>query len=249
MAKRLLALSFAFVLCFALFACGDGDAKKADELYAAANERLETVTKGMDVTYTVSMTMGDQTRTMASDIKLQIVSDTAINVAMKTYSDEELQMEMTYVDGWFYTSMGETKVKMEMSLEDLGMDLPELLDEEPSEALAAALQAAEVEKKDGNYEFSYTITGDALIAQMEKEGMLDLIGIEDMSADFISSYSTKIVIDEDSNLVSQTTVFSVTYEGETAQFTYSIVVNNPGTAVTVTAPADADSYIATPDLF
>lgn len=251
--KKLLVVFLCLVMLLSVVAC---DKKKdktttpapktAAQLVSEAAAKL-TPEKGVDLTMVITESEGGDTETMNMSLKIVKNADGTYNFAT-TMTDDTETMTTYLVGGIIYMDMGEDmKVKMTATEDILGdMNAADMSDNSFDQLVLNALPATAPALADGKYTITFSLTGDALLAALGDHpyfgDMMDPDSIEGIT---FSNYQGTIVIDANGNLVSESASFTVTnenYPDEVMTYTSAITYNNPGQQVTVTAPADADTY-------
>ena len=205
-----------------------------------------TPEKGLDCEIVITSNENGVSNSITQTVKAVKKSDGTFDFVTKMTANGD-STTTTLVDGIVYIVMDGNKFKMTATadmLEDLGT-VPISVD--VNEAILNALPATAPALVEGKYVFSFTLTGDAIIAALRDHpifsSMMDPDTIEDLT---FSDYQGSIVIDSYGNLVLQTASFTVTsknYPNESMRYTSVITYNDPGEQVIITAPADASSYL------
>ena len=241
MKTRIFALLLAVICVLTLASCKKDTAAS---LYADSLKAVEEA-GGMEanVSMKISAEFGGETETMDMEMKMKSNGDN-----MYIFMDE---VEMTYVDGVMYTKMGDIKTKETISLDafkkDYGsmlttVDFPELSEE--------VLKDIELVEDGENRSFTVTLDAATMQSYVDKI-MSGLMGgsDEDMPNIKISSIVLTPTFDKDGNMTKMNMKMEISYEMEMIgemkmgmDMTFTLV--NIGTAPTITAPADADSYTA-----
>ena len=256
--KKLLVVFLCLVMLLSVVAC---DKKKDKTTTPAAttpapktaaqlvSEAIAKITpeKGVDMAMVITATEDDEPETMSMGFKVVKKSDGTFNFSMTMTEDDET-MTTTLVDGTVYMEMEGMKVKTTNVEDMLGdMNAADMSDNSVDQAVLNALPATAPALADGKYTITFSLTGDAILAALGDHpyfgSMMDPDMIEGIT---FSNYQGTIVIDANGNLVSESASFTVTnerYPDEVMTYTSTITYNNPGQQVTVTAPADADTYM------
>ena len=248
--KKLLVVFLCLVMLLSVVAC-DKKKDKTTEPKSAADLVTEAIAKltpekGVDLTMVITATEDDEPETMSMAFKVVKKSDGTFNFSM-TMTEGDETMTATLVDGTVYMEMEDMKMKT-TNVEDMLGDLnaADMSDTSLDQALLNALPATAPALADGKYTINFTLSGDAILAALGDHPYFGSMMDPDMIEDFtFSNYQGTIVIDANGNLVSETASFSVVNENhpdDVMTYSSAITYNNPGQQVTVTAPADADTY-------
>lgn len=249
MKKRIFAILTALFCLFTLASC---DKDTAYSLYSDAVEKLNSANGyELSITGTTETTVAGEPVSIPVNMTLKANGNNfAMNTTME-YEGESMNLNMVYVDETLYSDMFGIKSKSTLTLEELknendsGMitsfDLPGMTEED--------LKEIELTKDGDNRSFTVTLTGDAVTKYMEDtmSGLTGLSTTENASVSY-GDMTITCTFDKDSNLTNMSLkiVASVADGGET--ITMSINLNfgfvNIGSAPAISAPADADSYIA-----
>ena len=246
MKTRIFALLLAVICVLTLASCKKDTAAS---LYADATKAMEEA-NGYEANVCMKMTMEMAGETQNMDVDMAMKANG--NSAYVSMNLAELgNVEVTYVDGTMYMKTGDEKVKMAVSLEEFEKEYGSMLSTADLPAITEdALKDVElVEDGDNRY---FTVTLDAATMQSYVNELMG--GVMGSSEDTDTpDYNIKSVVltatfDKDGNLIKANIKMEVSYEmdmiGEmkmSADMTMNFV--NPGKAPTVTAPADADSYV------
>ena len=245
MKKRIFALLTALVCIFAIASCGKETA------YSLYNESVEKLNAAngyeVNVKTDIKVEVAGQTQDNTIEMKLKANGN---NLAMDTNVDvmgESVEVSVVYVDGTAYTTMGDVKYKASVSLEELKNDsgmasfeLPGMTEED--------LKEIELKEDGDNRSFTVTLKGDDVKNFMENMGDLT-DGIFDEGVEFsFGDMTLEYTFNKDSVMTNMTADLSASAEvgGQSISMTLKMVYDivNIGTAPTITAPADADSYIS-----
>ena len=239
MKTRIFALLLAVICVLTLASCKKDTAAS---LYTNAMKAMEEA-KGFEANIQMGVTMELAGESEEMDMEMVIKAN---GDNMYLLADD---MEVTYVDGVMYTKLDSIKTKETVSLEDFkkeygatlsSVDFPELSEE--------ALKDIEL-VEDGNNR-SFTITLDAATMQSYVADILGgmMGGDPDEMPDIkINAIVITPTFDQDDNMTKMVMKMDLAYDiamiGEvkmSVNMTFEFV--NPGTAPTITAPADASSY-------
>lgn len=265
--KRIIAIALtlvmAFSLVFAFSSCGKKEEEKkqtAYEVYTAAldkNNELDSYELAIDLKMSVAADGVSTDVPMSYDIKVA-----GVKSGSPVYS-AEMKMTMAgitftipvYFDGkYFYTEMFGEKMKESAENSDLDLEgLTILASKFQSEEAFSGVtvtenedgtKSMEVALNSGDFNEAYGDLMDALLGSLGEE--LNGVGVS-MSTDNAKStitvnkdgYIEKVAFNGDIKA-------TMTVEGENSEMTISFSANseykNIGETVTVTAPADLDSY-------
>ncbi len=244
MKTRIFALLTALLCLLMLASCAQDTPQS---LYTDAAEQLKAaggyeINAKMDI----SVSVAGQTQDVSMDMNMKANGDnSAVNTKMELMG-QNMDVDVVYVDGVAYMNQGDSKVKTTVSLEELqeeaGMissfELPGMSEEE--------LNEIELTKDGDNSSFTVTLTGDEVKDFMNHMGSLT----ESMAgADATLSFGDMTItftFDKDSALTNMkaTVTATATVQGEEMTMDMSMDFDfvNIGTAPTISAPADADSY-------
>ena len=265
--KRIIAIALtlvmAFSLVFAFSSCGKKEEEKkqtAYEVYTAAldkNNELDSYELAIDLKMSVAADGVSTDVPMSYDIKVA-----GVKSGSPVYS-AEMKMTMAgitftvpvYFDGkYFYTEMFGEKMKESAENSDLDLEgLTTLASKFQSEEAFSGVtvtenedgtKSMEVALNSGDFNEAYGDLMDALLGSLGEE--LNGVGVS-VSTDNAKStitvnkdgYIEKVAFNGDIKV-------TMTVEGENSEMTISFSANseykNIGETVTVTAPADLDSY-------
>lgn len=265
--KRIIAIALtlvmAFSLVFAFSSCGKKEEEKkqtAYEVYTAAldkNNELDSYELAIDLKMSVAADGVSTDVPMSYDIKVA-----GVKSGSPVYS-AEMKITMAgitftvpvYFDGkYLYTEMFGEKMKESAENSDLDLEgLTTLASKFQSEETFSGVtvtenedgtKSMEVALNSGDFNEAYGDLMDALLGSLGEE--LNGVGVS-MSTDNAKStitvnkdgYIEKVAFNGDINV-------TMTVEGENSEMTISFSANseykNIGETVTVTAPADLDSY-------
>ena len=239
MKTRILIL-FLAIACILSFAACKKDT--AASLYTNAMTTMEEA-NGLEAKVCMKMTMEMAGETQSQDMDM-VIKTNGNNMYM-TMEDYVI----TYVDGVLYTDMGEFgKTKETVSLEEFKeqygsisstTDFPELTEE--------ALKDVELVEDGDNRSFTVTLDA-ATMKSYVNELMGDMMGADDSIDLDIKNIVLTPTFDKDDNMTKMIMKMEVSYNMEglgemkmSLDMTFEFV--NFGTAPTITAPADADSYV------
>lgn len=244
MTKRIVILTLTLLLCILpLFSCG---APTAQSLYESASKTMEEAKGGeVKMTITTSQTVAGQSQTMEIIANTKFTED-AMAMEMTMDMGEilgEQTISYTYVDECFYMVMGDEKMKVTCTKEQMeelmsemsgtisaeASDLPTLTEEDLKEIEL-------VKADDGSYSFNIELTKEQIASLLEGMGESVEADYDDISATFYFT-NKKVLSKVDIEM-------SLTISGITSAITISAEYVNFGTTPTVAAPADADDYTA-----
>jgi len=248
--KKIISLALTLVLMFSVFAlvsCNGGDntddtlnaqtaetlaGKTPEQLYEASQEKLKEATE-YSITTTQVITMSGMT--MNQTVINKISGDNCY-VKMTNDTTPMTNMEVWYVNGMMYMNLYNGKIKGEYDKEQY---MQEYMGKDPSES--TLLDIPESWYKD----IQFKKDGDAWMLEfvISAEKYNELFENIDLGGSIAGDVVYKLYFDTEGNMDKLTTSFDMTVQGVSAHCDQvsNIVVEN----VTVTAPADADSYQTT----
>ena len=209
--------------------------KTPEQLYELSQTKLaEATSYSINATQVITMVYGSEEMAINQTVISTVNGD---NTYSKVYSDMGLMdMEVWYVDGMLYSSMGGTKVKAPM---DKDAFMEEYMGTDASEETLLDIPTSwfsnvKFEKEDTKWVLNFVISGD------KYNEMFDNI---DLGGEIVGDVIYKLYFDDDGNIEKMVTIFDMSIEGVNAHcdsVSYITIGN-----VTVTPPADADSYTLT----
>ena len=235
----LAAIMVASTLC--LTSCGEDDGvatlagKTPEELYTLSQEKLaDAASYTINSTQVIKMSAQGQSMTFNQEVVTEINGD---ETHLKTSNDldSSMNMEVWYVDGVVYSSMLGIKAKATVDKEAF---MQEYMDKDPSES--TLLDIPESWYKNVKFEASgddwfvkFTISGDKYTEYFADTGLGGTVK---------GDVTHKVFFDDEGNLEKITTFVTLDIEGitTTVESTSTVTIGD----VTITAPADADSYQA-----
>lgn len=244
MKKRVFVLITALICLFALASCEN---ETAYSLYSGSVEKLNAAGGyEMNADVDIAITIGSQTVEGSMQMNLKANGNNAAMDYSMDMMDNKVDMSVAYVDGVAYTEMSGVKYKAAVSEEELESDggmasfeLPEMTED--------ALKDIELTEDGDNRSFTVTLTGDDVNSFWESIGSV-ADSLAEMGADIdFGDLTFTCTFDKDSNMTDMKV--DITYimdvSGQEASVAMSLDYDfvNIGTAPTITAPADADSYI------
>ena len=250
--KRTLAFILCLLLCLSvcLAGCSEGNQESGDngiikvagktpeELYAEALAELKTATSFEAITtQKIVMKAEGQTETMN---QTAISRQNGYDVYFKTENDmtPQAEMEVTYVGGVYYLKQNGQKYKMSISHDEMDELISQMYGGS-SAAEQTLLSIPEEWFKDVAFEkdgSSYTMT-----IKVAAEKYTELIGNMGISgATFTSDVEYKVYFDANGNLQKTTATFTFDVYGVQCDCVSTSVITIAN--ITISAPADADSY-------
>lgn len=256
--KKKIALLLAFCLTFLSAIAFSGCSRPQGspyQVYAAAAQKTSangSIDANLDMTAKIemagmSMEMGvsGNTKATTADGKPQaMLADMQLSVL-----GQKVDMDMYYADGILYTSSAGQKAKTSVSAEEV---LEQLGSYKPIEFEESALKESSLKVENGNQIISVVLDGKALNDILAKQigGMLSDSGASegiDPSSMSFSDVTMTAEVNKDGYLTKTDMKFDMTAKiADAGDMTYTmelvLTMNNPGQAVTITPPADLDSY-------
>ncbi len=241
--KKIISLLLALVLStLVLVSCGDSDngvatldGKTPEELYELSQQSLAAATSyTVNATQVITMSAGGQSMTINQVVISEINGDEA---HLKATNDMEssMNMEVWYVDGIVYSSMFGIKAKAEVDKEAF---MEEYMDKDPSESTLLDIPESwykniKFQKTGDDWYIKFVISGEKYTEYFAEAGLGGTI---------TGDVTHKVFFDDDGNLEKITTSFDLDMQGISAHCDSisTVTIGN----VTITAPADADSYQA-----
>ena len=242
--KKLLSLALALVLVcmtLALASCdlleGDTksklDGKTPEELYEVSQQKLKEATSySVNSTQEISMTYGEETMSMTQTVISKINGNDSY---AKVYSDmdEGLNMEAWYVDGTVYASMDGIKAKAQITKAEY---MQKYMNADPSESTLLDIPKSwfddiKFEKAEDNWVLNFVVSG---------EKYTELLSNTGVGGEISGDVNYQIFFDKEGNLEKVCTTFDMTIAGVAAHCDSVSLFTLED--VTITPPADADSY-------
>ena len=239
--KKLLALLLALVFVFSIASCGKDETPF--ELYQKATKAI-TEANGFEciMKTTSKYTMGEETQ--STDVTYNVKqngNDLALSVSGAEYIDFD---SVIYKDGILYISAGNSKIKMEMNLEEFQDEISDIIPDLDEAVELPALTADDLKdvqftEKDGVRSFTVNLNKDQLTALFD-----------DMVAELTetSLFDAKLTMsfDKKGNLKAFEIALSMGMEMMGYEMEYEVAISmefiNLGKAPTINAPADAGDY-------
>ena len=252
--KKIISLLLALTLAFSLLAlssCDRGDdddnvggdpnvretlaGKTPEQLYELSKAKLSEATSySLNSTQVIKMTYEGEEMTMNQTVISTVNGD---NSYSKLYSDMAvMDMEVWYVDGMLYSSMEGMKVKAPMDKdaymeEYMGTDAGE---ETLFDIPTSWFNDVKFEKEDTKWVLNFLVSA---------EKYNEILDSSELGGEITGDVVCKIYFDADGNIEKMIVTFDMTIMGVSAHcdsVSYITIGN-----VTVTPPADADSYTLT----
>ena len=242
--KRILIITLALLCIFSFSACGKDNAY---DLYSDATKKLEEANGG-EFNMTTKTTVTVAGKTESYEIKMNVKTNG--NNMTITSEDSEIMpfTSATYIDGVLYMETDAGKIKSTVSLEDLDDELGSFGTTNTVEQLPDLtedkLKDIELTEEDGIRSFTTTLTMDELKPMMEGMGM----DFDEMPEGLTFTATIKVSFDKKDNMTgySLSINMGMTEDEYTISYVFDIACDfvNPGTAPTITAPADAADYVS-----
>ena len=245
--KKLLTLILTLVLVcttFSLVSCNlsGSDAveklvgKTPEELYAASQEKLKDAKSySVNASQVITMSQDGESMTMTQTVITKVNGD---NSYLKSTNDQTsyANMEVWYVDGIVYASMAGMKAKAEIDIEEYRQ---KYMNSDPSESTLLDLPKSwfediKFEKEGEQWVLNFVVSGDKYT---------ELLGNAGLGSEVNGDVQYKIYFSADGDLEKVDTAFDMTIAGVKAHCVSTAVVTFG--EVTITPPADADSYTTT----
>ena len=208
-----------------------------EELYAHTQELMSEATSfSSETTQEIAMEAGGSKMTMNQSV---ISKQNGYDLYVKSENDMGAgEMEITYVDGMYYENNNGRKIKTPISVDDMERYYSDLYGTDGSYSTALLNIPGEwfddlTFVKDGDH---YTVT--IIVPAEEYTELVGKMGIS--GAEFTEDVEYVIYFSEDGELEKAVTTFDLDVMGVSAHCV-SVSVFELG-EVTITAPADADSY-------
>lgn len=191
----------------------------------------------IDVKLDMDMEQMDQSKiAMTGKAKVEM-NEELVDPGMETKVEQDIAYY--YTDGVFYMNMGDQKVKMDMSFEDMMQQMGDLSAMQKTEPIC---MIDSIEKSGNTSTVTYSASGmNGLIdSVLQNMGMTTAdmgVTIDDMSA--------KVTVSNDmikSMDVAMQLTMTVEDQTMTMDVTMNCTVNKLGSGVTVTLPSDLDTY-------
>ncbi len=218
-----------------------------EELFnQAMSEALDPTTAHLKMYQQTEMITAETTtvNTAEHEIKYDMIDDDNIKYYMKSSSEspqlaEVGDIEIYYLDGYFYTTYGETKMKSKVSSEDLFT----MVDYSGAGFNREDLMHFSVADEDHQYVFAYAIKEEALPEY--KEEIEQIHGVSE-GVEFITASGQTVISKEgeiiESDIRIEIDINTPALSGKFITHTYTQYYTI-GEAVTITLPEDVDSYI------
>ena len=273
--KRVLCVVFAIVMSVMTFS--SCLAEDAYGLYTTVMDSMEDV-KSLEGSYEIKMdvTAGDMSMRYALNGAMQLIehSETDVDLAMHASMDlgalsgaaGTTEISVYYLDGWMYTNTNGTKVKEEVSVEDLldGSDADEI-DELNADTFVIDREwivASETSKVDGGKQIYFELDGnkvyEALMRKYEEAlgtslgDLNDLLsGLTGEELEFtLGNFQYTVLVDEDNVMYGASVVCSIGV-GEEYEIELQMNVNDLAfdSITEIEVPDDLDSYSESGDWF
>ena len=248
--KKIISLLLALTLAFsmlALVSCNSSDddsngggktveklaGKTPEELYELSRTKLAAATSySVDSQQVITMSSAGESMTMNQTVVTKVNGNDSY---MKSNNDTEssANMEVWYVDGMIYSSMLGMKIKAEM---DKDAYMEEYMGTDPSETTLLDIPESwfeniKFEKEGDKWVLKFVVSGAKYTEVFENVGL---------GGEITGDVIYKLYFDGEGNIEKMSTVFDMTMMGIQAHcdsVSYIKLEN-----VTITPPADADSY-------
>ena len=191
----------------------------------------------IDVKLDMDMEQMDQSKiAMTGKVKVEM-NEELVDPGMETEVEQDIAYY--YTDGVFYMNMGDQKVKMDMSFEDMMQQMGDLSAMQKTEPIC---MIDSIEKSGNTSTVTYSASGmNGLIdSVLQNMGMTTAdmgVAIDDMSAKVTVSNDMIKTMD-----VAMKLTMTVEDQTMTMDVTVNCTVNKLGSGVTVTLPSDLDTY-------
>ncbi len=244
--KKILLILLALTLAFsslALVSCDkeeDGanfvatlNGKTPKELYELSREALrEAKSYSVTASQVITMTANGQKLTINQTVISKLNGDNSYMKATNDYVSDA-NMEAWYVDGIVYSSMAGVKAKAEITMEEY---MQNYMGKDPSESTLLNIPESwfkDIKFREEKYGWSLNFVVDGT-------KYTEFFGNLGLNVSVSGNVKYTIFFDEDGNVEKLNSVFDANASGVKAHYvTESIIKIEP---VTITPPADADSY-------
>ena len=222
------------------------NATKADVTANIAADVYMGDTKIMDLSMPLNMKMDvdlehmDQSKlAMTGTMKINI-DESLVEQGAQTSIDQDIAYY--YTDGVYYVNMGETKYKMEMSIEDVMAQMGDLTAMQSSEPICLI---ESIDQSGDNMSVTYSSSGmNGLVNSVLANMGMDLSSLDvQMKFEDISSKVT--LSNGEIKNMDMSMKMSISAEGQsiTLNMTMDCAVNSLGDSVQITLPSDLDTYV------
>lgn len=191
----------------------------------------------IDVKLDMDMEQMDQSKiAMTGKVKVEM-NEELVDPGMETKVEQDIAYY--YTDGVFYMNMGDQKVKMDMSFEDMMQQMGDLSAMQKTEPIC---MIDSIEKSGNTSTVTYSASGmngliDSVLQDMGMTTADMGVAIDDMSAKVTVSNDMIKTMD-----VAMKLTMTVEDQTMTMDVTMNCTVNKLGSGVTVTLPSDLDTY-------
>lgn len=237
----LLALTLAFA-SFSLVSCDKEDGSKfvetlsgktPEELYELSQAKLKEATSySITSSQVITMTAGGQKVTMNQSVVTKINGDNSYVKATNDFTPDA-NMESWYVDGIVYAAMNGVKNKAEISKE---VYMKEYMNADPSESTLLDIPESWFK----NIKFKQEGKDWVLVFDVDGSKWTETLGNIGLGGTIDGNVKYKMYFDDNGNIGKLTTTFSMTVSGVKATCVSESIIKIEN--VTITPPADADSY-------
>ena len=251
--KKFLSLLLALVLVctmFSLVSCDQSDkdrdkdkddektvetlnGKTPEELYLAAQETLKIAPSySVESTQVITMSYQGESMVMNQAVFNKINGDDSY-VKTSNDMDSSMSMEAWYVDGVVYAAMNGMKVKANVDKEEF---MQQYMGKDPSESTLLDIPESwfediKFEKSGDAWVLNFVVSGEEYSQYFENIGL---------GGEISGNVKHKVYFDKNGNLEKVDTTFDMSVQGIDAHCVSTSIITIE--TVTITPPADADSY-------